>query len=133
MKAQKKYFTEKQVGASAIFGGPVPAGILMFLNLQRLGKERDASFVMAGTLLFTVGLVVGLIYIPDEVFGKIPNQLFPTFIGLLIFGIYHWLFSSNVKIVIEEGGHKESNWTVVVITVIGIVLYAGIAIGLTRG
>ena len=130
---QKKYFTEKQIGVSALFGGPVPAGILIYLNLRRLGKERDASIVMAGTLVFTVGLVFGLNNIPDDVFNKIPNQLFPSLIGLLIFGMYHWLFSNTVKIVIKEGGDKESNWRVAVLTVIGMVLYAGIAIGLSSG
>lgn len=127
---QKKLFTEKQISISAFLGGPIPPGILIYKNLVRLNKEKEAYITLAATLIFTTGLVYTLIAIPNSIFEKIPSQLSPTVIGLIFWVLYHFLLAHQIKAELESGSIKESNWRVAGATVIGIVLYLGIAVGI---
>ncbi len=124
----KKLYTEKQVSASAFLGGPLPAGILIYKNLIRLGKEKEAYVTLATTLILSVGLVFALIRTPENIIDKIPNQLFPAIWGLLILAIYHVLFAHLAKKELKSKGAIESNWNVAGITVFGTILFLAVAI-----
>lgn len=124
----KKLFTEKQISISAFLGGPIPPGILIYKNLIRLNKEKEAYVTLTATLLFTIGLIYTLILIPEDLSEKIPSQLSSTAIGLIFWGLYHFLLANFVNNEIENGTPKESNWKVAGTTLIGIVVYFGIAI-----
>ena len=39
----KKYFTERQIYASAFLGGPIPPGILIYKNFKKIGDDRKAT------------------------------------------------------------------------------------------
>ena len=79
-----KLFSEKQVAVSGVLGGPLPAGILFYLNYKRLGKEKEAYIAIAVTLLFTVILLFTLIALPGDLLSKIPDSVFSGFYGILI-------------------------------------------------
>lgn len=123
MEIKQKLFTEKQVSASGFFGGPIPPGILMYKNLLRLGREREAHVTLASTFIFSLGFIVAAIKTPTEIFDKIPSQVFPAIIGLLVWGLYRLLFGDTVKEKLDEGASKESNRLVTGWTFGGMITY----------
>ncbi|MGE0588291.1 MAG: hypothetical protein AB7O48_06925 [Cyclobacteriaceae bacterium] len=126
----KKLFTEKQISVSAVLGGPLPPGILIYQNLRRLNKEKEAYITIAATLVFTIGLIYVLSIIPESADDRVPLQIGPSLIGLAFWGVYHLLLSEPIKKEFEAGASSESNWKVAGTTALGIVLYLGIALGI---
>lgn len=126
----KKLYTEKQVSASAFFGGPLPAGILIYKNLIRLEKEKQAYIVLATTLILCAGLLFAIIATPENILNKIPNQLFPTIWGLLVLAIYHFQFAHLAKETLKSKQARESNWNVTGVTVFGTIVFLVLAIAI---
>lgn len=126
MSAQNKLYTERQVSASAFFGGPIPAGILIYSNLMKLGKDKEAYITLAGIVMFTIALFYASLKVPNDIYYHFPTQLIPTIIGAIIWGIYHFLVADIVdkQMVLVEG--MESNWKVARVTIGGIILTTGI-------
>lgn len=129
MESQIKLFTEKQVSVSAFFGGPIPPGLLIYKNLIRLGKVKEAYITLAATLIFSLALIFGSISLSDEVFNQIPAQVFPTIIALIVWGLYHFLLADLVREHLLEQENKESNWVVAGWTFGGMVLFLALLIG----
>lgn len=119
---QKKLFSEKQVAVSAVLGGPVPAGILFYLNYRRLGKEKEAYASMASTLLFTVLMFYTLMNIPDEIGDKIPDALVSGFYGLVVYFSFKHFLSKEVSEKITVENPKASNWAVASVIGLGMVI-----------
>ncbi|WP_421872564.1 hypothetical protein [Marinoscillum sp.] len=129
MESHKRLYTEKQISISAVIAGPIAPGILIYKNLHRLNKEKQAYISIAATLIFTVLLVYGLLAIPDEVFDKVPSQLAPSLIGIIFWVLYHYVLADSVKKEFDLGCQKESNWRVAGVTLIGMIIYLAIALG----
>lgn len=127
MELREKLFTEKQIGISAFLGGPIAPGILIYKNLIRLNKEKEAYISIVITLVFTVLLVYSLILMPESFFDKIPAQLFPAIIGLFSWALYHILLAQLVSEKIQSGKTlKESNWRVAGAIISGTILLLSI-------
>ena len=60
----KKFYTEKQTAIAAALAGPIPAGILIFLNYRALGKDREAIVSLAFTLFFSTIIFSLIFYLP---------------------------------------------------------------------
>lgn len=126
----KKLFTEKQVGISAIIGGPIPPGILFYLNYKRINKQKEAYISLAVTLIFTIGLFYTLIKLPDEVIDKLPNAVVTGFYGILVYVLYNRLLAKEINQLLTEGNIKASNWTVAGMTLLGLGLNLLIILGI---
>ncbi len=132
MTAETRFFSEKQVAFSGVLGGPLPAGILFYLNYQRLGKEKEAYISMAVSLGFTFLLFFTLSVIPDEILDKIPNQVFTALYGLIIYFVFKRLLGKQISQKITKENPSASNWGVAGAVVIGLaislVIITGIAV-----
>ncbi len=117
-----KFFTEKQIYASTLFGGPIPPGILIYKNFKRIGDDRKANLTLMLTLLFTVTLFYGLMQLPEQITDKLPNVLFTTLYTGLVYFIYHNYLAEYINDKINDSENKSSNWNVTGITVIGLVI-----------
>lgn len=117
-----KLFTEKQVGISAVIGGPIPPGILFYLNYKRINKDKEAYISLAATLIFTIGLFYTLIKLPDEIIDKLPNAVVTGFYGVLVYILYNRFLSKEINQLLTEGHTKASNWTVAGMTLFGLIL-----------
>lgn len=126
----KKLFTEKQIGISAIIGGPIPPGILFYLNYKRIGKVKESYISLALALLFTIALVYTLLNLPTEILDKIPNVIITGFYGILVYFLYRRFLSNEINQLLTEGYVKASNWSVAGLIVLGICINLIIIFGL---
>ncbi len=122
----KKFYSEKQTALSAALAGPIPAGILIYLNYRALGKEKEALV----TLIATVLLFFIIFQIPEETIHKIPNIVFTAFYGLFVYWFYHRYMVDDILKAMDEGGQKGSHWTVVGVSIIGLVITLAIIFGM---
>lgn len=118
----KKLFTEKQIGVAAIIGGPIPPGILFYLNYQRINKEKEAYISLVATLIFSIALFYTLIKLPQDIVDKIPNIAITACYGALVYFFYNRFLAKEINQKFEEGNEKASNWTVTFITILGFAL-----------
>ena len=126
----KKLFTSKQTIASALFGGPVPPGILIYINYKRMGDTKAAILALIVTLFLTTLFFAGLFSLPDELFDKIPDIIFTALYSLVVMVFFNFFMEEKISALIEAGVEKASNWSVAGFTVIGVVLNLIIIVGL---
>lgn len=117
-----KYFTEKQIYAATLFGGPIPPGILLYKNFKRVGDDKKALWSVILTFVFTILLFYGLMQLPDSVTDRIPNLVFTSLYTFLVYIVYHKYLAHLINDKIIEKENKVSNWNVTGITVIGLVI-----------
>ena len=118
----EKYFTEKQIYTSTFFGGPIPAGILIYKNFKRIGEDKRASLTLLLTFLFTVLLFYGLMQLPEQITDKLPNFLFTSLYTGIVYLIYHRYLADQINIKLIEPENKASNWNVTALTIMGFLI-----------
>lgn len=126
----KKFYSEKQIYASAFFGGPIPPGILIYKNLKRLGDSRKASLSLFLTFLFSVLVFYGIMQLPDSVINKIPNFAFTAFYTIIVYFLYHKFLSNRINENLISGENKISNWNVAGFTFFGLIINIIIGLGI---
>ena len=126
----KKLFTEKQVSVSAILGGPIPPGILIYRNYKNFDKEKEAYITLAATLIFTIAFFYTLLQLPEAILDKVPDAVFTAFYGVMVFVFFRKFLAANVNDALEQGAEKGSNWSVAGWTFVGLVLNLIIIFGL---
>lgn len=126
----KKFFTEKQAGIAAVAAGPIPPGILIYLNYKALGKDREAIISLAFTLFFSTVLFYILFALPGETIENIPSFFFTTFYGVMVYLFFQRFMSADIKRELEAGAQKRSGWSVAGITLLGLILSLAIMAGI---
>ena len=126
----KKYFTEKQIYAATFFGGPIPAGILIYKNLKRIEEDKKASLTLILTFVFTILLFYGLMQLPDEIADKIPNMIFTALYTGVVFIFYQPYLAEKINEKIVESDNKMSNWNVAGLTLLGFIFNMIIIFGI---
>jgi len=127
----QKLYSEKQINISAILGGFISAAILIYLNFKTLGKNKQANYIAIFTILFTPIFFYLLFQIPSEIMDKIPNFVFSLFYGLMAIGIYKIYLEKDVNLAFDSGAIKKSNWTVIPLIILGLILNVSILIGVS--
>lgn len=126
----KRLYTEKQTVFATFLGGPVPAGILMYKNFIRFGKEKQAYISIALTLIFTISFGFVILKLSDEILEKLPSPLITSFYGLIAAILYNRFLAKEVKTAIGDGAQRASNWSVAGFTVLGLVINLLIIFGI---
>lgn len=126
----KKFFTERQAAIAAALAGPIPAGIMIYLNYRALEKDREAIFSLAFTLFFSTILFYLLFALPGEAIDDIPSFFFTAIYGLLVFLFFQKFMSADIKRELESGADKRSGLSVAGITLFGLILSLGIMAGI---
>lgn len=125
----KKLFTEKQAAIAAAIAGPIPAGILIYLNYKALGKDKEAIVSLAISFLFTLLLFYVVLNLPEAFLDKIPNALFTALYGVIILIFFRNFMSKDIQEAMDEGAKKRSGWAVAGISILGFVLSIGVIFG----
>ena len=118
----QKYYTENQIYVATFLGGPVPAGILIYQNLKKLGETRQATTALLITGLFTFLLFYGILQIPAHVMERIPSLAFTTFYTFVVFFVYRRFLADRVNNEITEPGNRASNWSVAGYSFLGLII-----------
>ena len=71
----KRFFNEQQSSLAAVLAGPIPAGILIYLNYKTFQKDREAYITLGITLIMTFLLFAALFQLPEEIIDRIPKSL----------------------------------------------------------
>ncbi|MDW3192449.1 MAG: hypothetical protein R8G66_08790 [Cytophagales bacterium] len=124
----KKLFTEKQTTIAAVIAGPLPAGILIFMNYRALEKDREAIISLAFTLLFSITLFYAIFALPEETIDNIPSFFFTAGYGLLIYLFFRNFMTAAINRELETGAQKRSGWAVAGISLLGLILSLGIMV-----
>jgi len=127
-----KLFTEKQVSLSALIGGPIPPGILIFMNYWRLGQKEKARLTLIATLALTTVFFVVMFQLPEEILDRIPNVLFSSLYAAIVYIYFRHYMAGEIETGFNSGHQKASNWSVTGVTALGligtIIIIFGIAI-----
>jgi hypothetical protein len=126
---EEKYYTDKQIYSATFFGGPIPAGILIFKNLKRIGNEKNAALTLALTFVFTILLFFLFIHPLGSFLEKIPDFIFTAFYTFIVYLLYSRFLEKEIGEKIKLPENKESNWTVAGITIFGLLLNIVIIFG----
>ncbi len=118
----QKYYTENQIYVATFLGGPIPAGILIYQNLKKLGETRQATTALLVTGLFTVLLFLGIMQIPAPVMERIPSLAFTTLYTVVVFFTYRRFLADRVNSEITEPENRASNWSVAGYTLLGLII-----------
>jgi len=118
----QKYYTENQIYVATFLGGPIPAGILIYQNLKKLGETRQATSALLVTGLFTVLLFLGIMQIPAPVMERIPSLAFTTLYTVVVFFTYRRFLADRVNSEIVEPENRATNWSVAGYTLLGLII-----------
>lgn len=129
-KMNQKCFTEKQLYASTFFGGPIPAGILVYKNLKRINDDRRASLTLMFTFIFTFLLFAFLFKAQGTFVDDIPDAAFGLLYTLIVYLLYSKLLKEKIEKEIALPENKESNWSVAGWTLLGLAANLIIIFGL---
>jgi hypothetical protein len=121
-----KLFDPAHIGLAALFAGPVGPFVMLALNYWRLGRPSEAGLVLAGGAIMTAAVAVLSLALPDSVPGLLLG--FPLFLGL-------WFASKGLQgqTFLEHrnsGGAAVSGWAVTGIAALGMMLFAGLVVGM---
>ncbi|MFT4738044.1 MAG: hypothetical protein ACI8QD_002976 [Cyclobacteriaceae bacterium] len=121
--SENKFFSAKQVSVSAILAGPLPAGVMLAKNYQRIGETDKSRIVLAITVVFTISLFYFLIMIAPAWLENIPNSIFTIAYGLFVYFYFDRVMQEELQQ--HEGEEElkyESNWQVVRISAIWLMV-----------
>ena len=118
----QKYYTENQIYVATFLGGPVPAGILIYRNLKKLGETRQATTALLIAGVFTFLLFFGIMQIPDPVMERIPSLAFTTLYTVVVFFTYRRFLADRINSEIMEPENRSSNWSVAGYTFLGLII-----------
>jgi len=116
-----KLFTQKQVSLSALIGGPIPSGILIFMNYWRLDKKEKARTALITTFVLTIVFFVVLFQLPEKILDSIPNTLFSALYAAIVYIYFRHYMTKEIEIGFNSGHTKASNWSVAWVTALGLI------------
>lgn len=106
----RKIFTNKAIIVATFFGGPLAAGFLISRNYKAFENDDAARNSVFIGILSTILLFAGIFMIPEHIFEKIPQALFPGIYTAIIAWLVEKLQGKKIKEFLESNGQKASNW-----------------------
>jgi len=116
----KKYFTETQIYTATFFGGPVPAGILIYKNLRRIEEDKKASLTLLFTIIGAILLFYGIMHVPDAITDRIPSLLYTAIFSGIVYLVYRPFVADKINAELLTAENKISNWSVAGYTFLGL-------------
>jgi hypothetical protein len=100
---QYSLFTNRAISGATYLGGPLAAGILMYINFKNLGNKEAANKSLALGISVSLVLVFIVIMISNQVLESVPRAVFPLFYTALVY----WLVEKYLGKELEE--HTAQN------------------------
>lgn len=96
-------FTQRAITGATYLGGPLAAGVLMYINFKNLGNKDAANKSLALGIGVSIALIFLVLVISDSIIERIPRVVFPLFYTAVVF----WLVNTYQGKQLEE--HKTQN------------------------
>src|SRR5258705_6981209 len=119
-----KLYSETAVRAATFFGGPLIAGYLIAENFKLLGHPEKAKATWLYAIGASIVILGGVFLIPGT--ANIPNYIIPLAYAWGASLIVHQTQGNELKKHIETGGQLFSFWRIAGISLVGLVITAGI-------
>lgn len=119
---KEKLYSSKAIGGATFLGGPLAAGYMIGENFKALNKPQQGRASLIVGILFTLVLLVSLVFIPDSIMNKIPNFLIPLIYLVIVKGIVDLLQGKDLKAHAENGHSFYSGWRAALIGFISFVI-----------
>ena len=121
-----KVYNIANISAATLFGGPLVGAYLIAQNFKVLGGKRKANL----TWVVAIVLIVLLYAVPAALptFDKIPNIVYALFFAFLASWTTRRFQLHEIKEHISKGGEVYPTKRVIVVTLIGLVTLAVIAL-----
>ena len=112
-------FSPIQVSVGTFLGGPLAGIYALHANFKALGKSDEARNTILLGALFTLGLLILLPFLPH----RFPNYVIPIAYTLAARGIADGFQMKKEAIAVSDQYGFESNWKVVAISIVGLLLF----------
>jgi hypothetical protein len=103
-----KLFKISGIGLATFFGSAFAGGILLGLNFKRLGNDGAAQKAYIFSLLATLVIIGGAMFIPEDV--PVPNVVFTVIQLFAMLQISKHFQGADIETHIANNGEIESNW-----------------------
>jgi hypothetical protein len=105
-----KLFSQRAITIATLFGGPLAAGYLIYINLKGLGKSKGAKISLYLGIVFTVIIFSLLFSLPQQIVDSVPNQLLPLIYTGVIYLIVERILGKDLKEHKAKNGLFYSAW-----------------------
>ena len=105
-----KFYETGAIAGATFLGGPLVAGYLIAENYKALNEKIAARNSLILGIVTTIILFGSLLFVPDYLIDKIPNQIIPLIYTGAVWGIVHWKQGDVLKTHKENGHNFYSHW-----------------------
>ena len=119
-----KLYKDVAIRLATFFGGPLAAGYLAAENFKQLGQHELVGKTWIISIAASVVIFGGIFLLPDT--QRIPPYVIPFAYSWIAYGIVHKYQGEAIKVHNEKGGFFYSNWRVVLVSLVGLVITVAI-------
>ncbi|MEH6638592.1 MAG: hypothetical protein V7717_04910 [Porticoccaceae bacterium] len=117
----KKFYSPKQIYVGTFLGGPVAGVYFVKKNFDEMLEQKASSLALLLGSLCVLGITILVFVLPEN----FPNTIIPIlYSGLAAGAAWHFQVSKEEEEVNEEYGFI-SNWSVVKVALVSLVVYSG--------
>lgn len=124
---QPRLYTPLQIGMGSFFGGPVAMAYFLWQNFKTLDNTNGTQYTLAGGVLFNLALLLFLPMVPESIPSLVTNILIPFLYSLTALSIAATWQMRKDAIEHSMHYHFQSNWRVLAISILLLVVWLGCA------
>ena len=124
-----KFYSQRAIGIATFFGGPLAACYLVRENYLVLNKPDEAKKALLYGLLATVAVLGFILLTPEDVIGKIPNQIFPLIYTAVIYYVVESTQGETLKLHEKFGNEFISGWKAALVGFIAMLIFLSVIFG----
>jgi len=124
----EKIYRERAIWLGSFLGGPIVAGYFIAENFKVFKDYKKVKTTWIITIISTIIIFGGIFLIPENI--KIPNQIIPLIYTYIAYYIAKHYQEQKISEHIKNGGEFFSWWRTIGISIIGLLIIVGLAIGI---
>lgn len=124
-----KFYSQRAIGIATFFGGPLAACYLVRENYLVLNKPDEAKKALLYGLLATIFIFGFIFMMPEDIMGKVPNQIIPIIYTAIIYYIVEYIQGETLKLHKDFGNEFISGWKATLVGVIAMLISLSLIFG----
>jgi hypothetical protein len=123
-----KLFKKRVIVICAFLAGPLVGGYMIAENFKNIGERSNNTRTLIITIAFTLVVTFALLLLPG--LEKNPNIVFPMFFASVTSACIYFFQRDKLIELSRNGGVYYNNTRAFVVSLIGLAVYIGLAVGL---